>query len=95
MRKPILLLWWLVHYWAATAQVAATPIEINSANLAELEALSGVGTALAARIVAERAKQPFIGWSDAQRRIKGLGPRMAAQLSDQGLTVNGARYVPR
>jgi competence protein ComEA len=70
-------------------------LELNSASLAQLEALGGVGTALAARVIEERSKRPFADWSDAQRRIKGLGPRMAAQLSDQGLTVNGARYMPR
>jgi competence protein ComEA len=74
---------------------AAQPLDLNTATLAQLEALGGVGTALAARVIEERSKRPFADWSDAQRRIKGLGPRMAAQLSEQGLTVNGARYMPR
>lgn len=73
---------------------AGQPLELNTATLAQLEALGGVGTALAARVVEERSKRPFADWSDAQQRVKGLGPRLAAQLSDQGLTINGARYAP-
>ena len=90
-RALMLLLWALFGCVAAAAQ----PLDLNTATLAQLEALGGVGTALAARVIEERSKRPFADWSDAQRRIKGLGPRMAAQLSDQGLTVNGARYGPR
>jgi competence protein ComEA len=73
---------------------AAQPLELNNASLAQLEALGGVGTALAARVIDERAKRPFADWSDAQRRVKGLGPKLAAQLADQGLIVNGAPYAP-
>ena len=82
--------------WAALAAHAALaagqPLDINAASLAQLEALGGVGTALAARIVEERKRRPFTDWADAQQRLKGLGPKLATQLSDQGLTVNGAPY---
>jgi competence protein ComEA len=91
-----------VHWraaWAALAVhavlAAAPPLDINAASLAQLEALGGAGTALAARIVEERARRPFADWSDAQARLKGLGPKLAAQLSDQGLTVNGVPYGRR
>jgi competence protein ComEA len=73
---------------------AAQPLDINTASLAQIEALSGVGTALAARVIEERAKRPFADWPDAQKRVKGLGPKLAAQLSEQGLTVNGVAYGP-
>lgn len=89
-----------MHWRAALAALAAhaalaagEPVEINSATLAQLEALGGVGTALAARILEERARLPFADWADAQKRLRGLGPKLAAQLSDQGLTVNGAPYA--
>jgi competence protein ComEA len=72
----------------------AHALDLNSANLAQLEALGGVGTALAARLIDERSKRAFADWADAQQRVKGLGPKLAAQLSDQGLTINGARYAP-
>ena len=71
---------------------AAQPLDLNTASLAQIEALGGVGTTLAARLIEERAKRPFADWSDAQKRVNGLGPKLAARLSDQGLTVNGVPY---
>jgi|SoiMethySBSTD1v2_1073268.scaffolds.fasta_scaffold262049_2 competence protein ComEA len=73
---------------------ARAALDLNSASLAQLEALGGVGTTLAARMVEARSNQPFTDWADAQRRVKGLGPKVAAQLSEQGLTINGAKYTP-
>jgi competence protein ComEA len=91
-RRAGLLGLWAVA-WALGA-AAAQPLDINTATLAQIEALGGVGTALAARLIEERARRPFVDWSDAQKRVKGLGPKLAAQLSKQGLTVNGAPYTP-
>lgn len=51
------------------------PVDINSAPLAELESLPGIGPVLARRIAASR---PFRGVDDL-RRVDGIGPsRMAA-----------------
>jgi competence protein ComEA len=81
--------------WACRlASAAPLALDLNTASLAQLEALGGVGTALAARMIDERARRPFADWADAQKRLKGLGPKLAAQLSEQGLTVNGAPYAP-
>jgi competence protein ComEA len=90
MRVPAAWTLWLAAAWAAP--VAA--VDLNSASRAELEALGGVGTALAARVVEERARRPFTDWADARRRVNGLGPKLAARLSEQGLTVNGAPFTP-
>lgn len=84
------LLLGLVVGWATGSSAA---LELNEVSLAQLEALGGVGTTLAARMVEERAKRPFADWVDAQKRLKGLGPKVAAQLSQQGLTINGAAYA--
>jgi competence protein ComEA len=86
--------WALIALAAVAGSVSAAgdAVEINSATLAQLEAVGGIGTALAARIVEERARRPFADWRDAQRRLKGLGPSVALRLSEQGLTVNGAPY---
>jgi competence ComEA-like helix-hairpin-helix protein len=55
-------------------------IDLNSASAADLEALPGIGTALASRIVAEReARGPFRGAEDLER-VPGVGRRLAAQL---------------
>ena len=88
------LAWVLAAGVAPPLAGAAQPLDINTASLAQIEALSGVGTALAARVIEERAKRPFADWPDAQKRVKGLGPKLAAQLSEQGLTVNGVAYGP-
>jgi competence protein ComEA len=91
-RRPAMLVASLLAW--ALAAAAGPPLDINTANLAQIEALGGVGTALAARVIEERAKRPFADWPDAQKRVKGLGPKLAAQLSEQGLTVNGVAYQP-
>lgn len=72
----------------------AGALEVNQASLAELEALGGVGTIMAARVVEAREQKPFADWADLRRRVKGVGPTAAARLSAQGLTVNGAPYAP-
>jgi competence protein ComEA len=77
----------------AHASAAPSMLDINSASLAQLEALGGVGTALAAQVIEQRTQRPFADWADAQKRLKGLGPKLAARLSEQGLTVNGAPYA--
>ncbi len=71
---------------------AFAAVDINKASRAELEALPGVGTALAGRVLAERTKAPFKNWNDVIERVKGVGPASAAKLSAAGLTVSNAPY---
>lgn len=83
--------------WLAACALAAAhaqALDLNTASLAQLEALGGIGTGLAARMIDERTRRPFNDWQDAQRRVKGLGSKVAAQLSEQGLTVNGVPFTP-
>jgi competence protein ComEA len=58
-------------------------VDLNRAPLAELEALDGVGPALARRIVAAR---PFATIGDVAR-VRGIGPKRLARLREQGLAV--------
>jgi competence protein ComEA len=52
------------------------PINVNSASIEELTELDGVGTALAARIVEDRARRgPFRNAEDLTR-VSGIGPRI-------------------
>ena len=66
-------------------------LEINEASRAQIEQLDGAGVTMADRMLEERARQPFAGWDDLRKRIKGLGPRRIAQWQAQGVTVNGER----
>lgn len=52
---------------------ARPPIDLNSADLAELQALPGVGPAIAERIVSTRRRQPFGSLEDLLD-VPGIGP---------------------
>ena len=85
---PAICLGALLHAGAALAAV-----DVNQAREADLDGTQGLGPALTARILVERARQRFQDWPDLIARVKGIGPATAARLSDNGLTVNGAPYA--
>jgi competence protein ComEA len=55
------------------------PIDVNQADLDELQKLPGIGPRLAQRIVDERAKSPFRSVEDL-RRVSGIGPKILERL---------------
>ena len=67
-------------------------VEVNKAKEAELDGVRGLGPALTARILKAREKGPFRSWEEFIARVPGIGPTRAAQLSGQGLTVDGQSY---
>ena len=71
------------HAWA---------LDINTATEADLDGLKGIGPAMSGAMLTERQKSLFKDWADLRRRVKGLGEKKAAQLSAEGLTVNGKAY---
>ncbi len=74
----------------AVPALAASAIDINKADKAALESVTGIGPAMADRILAERKKGgAFKDWNDVGFRVKGIGPAASAKLSGAGLTVNG------
>ena len=76
-----------------TPQLKPAPLDVNTAGRADLESLPGIGPALAERLLAARAQAPFSDWTDLRRRVHGIGPKLAARLSDQGLRVHGLAWA--
>lgn len=80
---------------AAAAMVASmglafAQVDVNKADAAALDAVKGVGPAMSKLILDERAKGgDFKDWSDFAKRVKGVGDKRAAKLSQAGLVVAG------
>ncbi|MGI4850100.1 MAG: ComEA family DNA-binding protein [Janthinobacterium lividum] len=68
---------------------AAAQVDVNKATVAELDGLPGIGPAASKAILEERKKGNFKDWADLEARVKGVGERSAAKLSQAGLTVDG------
>lgn len=94
MAMPARLRHGLLALLLALSATAASALDINDANQAQLERLKGIGPALSTRILAQREQGPFKDWADLLARVSGLGPALAKRLSGAGLTVNGQPYAP-
>ena len=85
----------LFAFFAAMSLVAAfAAVDVNKGSEAELDGIKGIGPATSKQIMAERKKAEFKNWDDLISRVKGLGDKTAAKLSEGGLTVGGASYKP-
>ena len=93
MRKLFVALFALIALLIATASLAA--IDVNTATEAELDGVKGIGPALSGKILKARQQGPFKDWADLMQRVKGIQPKSARQLTEAGLTVNGAGYATR
>ena len=62
-------------------QKLAFPININTANEKELDALPGIGPAIARRIVEYRSSQPFMKIEDIMQ-VKGIGEKKFAKIKE-------------
>lgn len=70
--------------------LAFAGVEVNKADQAALDGIKGIGPAKSKAILDERSKNgEFKDWADFQKRVKGIGDKVAAKLSSEGLTVNG------
>ena len=58
------------------------PVDLNTATLAELEELPGIGPTLAAAIIAERDRRGGFGSVDDLRSVRGIGDARFADLRD-------------
>lgn len=57
------------------------PLDVDVADAGSLEALPGIGPALARRIVDDRAQRGAFGSLEAFGRVRGVGPRLLERLS--------------
>lgn len=71
---------------------AAQTLDVARAREVDLDGLRGLGPATTQRMLHERERQPFRDWQDLMKRVPGIGPKKAAQLSAQGLRVQGQPY---
>lgn len=74
---------------AVSSGVAFAQVDVNKADAAALDGVKGVGPSMSKAILDERAKGEFKDWTDLQGRVKGMGEKKAAKLSEAGLVVNG------
>ena len=74
----------------AAMSFAFAQVDVNKADAAALDAVKGVGPAMSKAILDERAKGgDFKDWPDLAKRVKGVGDKRAAKLSQAGLVVAG------
>lgn len=73
----------------ASTGFAFAQVDVNKADAAALDAVKGVGPSMSKAILDERSKGEFKDWADFQKRVKGVGDKKAAKLSEAGLQVNG------
>nr|WP_315252778.1 helix-hairpin-helix domain-containing protein [uncultured Duganella sp.] len=86
MYKKLLL---AVATLLATMTFAWAQVDVNKADEAALDSVRGLGPAKTKAILEERKKGEFKDWSDFEARVKGIGAKNAARLSEAGLQVNG------
>jgi competence protein ComEA len=85
--RPALMAWSFM-----LLAVGAQALEVNQANVAELDGLKGMGPTLSAKVLKAREQAPFQSWQDLMQRTAGLRHAKAQQFSEQGLTVNGQPF---
>lgn len=73
----------------ATMNLAFAQVDVNKADAAALDSVTGIGPAKSKAILDERSKGPFKDWADFEARVKGVGEKNAQRLSAAGLVVNG------
>ena len=64
-----------------SSAAARGPVDLDRATEAELDALPGIGPALARRIIENRTSSGPFGSLDALQEVRGIGPALAANLA--------------
>jgi competence protein ComEA len=83
----------------STAGPVAAAVDANTASADALRGVSGIGPAIAKRIVEERRHGPYRSLDDLQARVKGVGESSVRRFAAGGLVVadgasSSARAAP-
>ncbi|CAJ0793365.1 hypothetical protein LMG7141_02785 [Ralstonia condita] len=74
---------------------ASAAVDVNTADQASLESLSGIGPKRSKVILEERAKNgPYKDAADFKARVSGIGDKTLAKLQNDGLTFGKASPAP-
>lgn len=65
----------------------ALALDANVASQSELESIRGIGPAIAARIIAERERGPYVDLDDLRDRVRGVGAASLRRMAEAGLEV--------
>jgi competence protein ComEA len=83
----------LALFAALSLSAAFAAVDVNKGTEAELDSIKGIGPAKSRLIIAERKNGEFKSWDDFIARVKGVGDKVAARYSAEGLTVGGTSYA--
>lgn len=90
IRLRALLLAFITVFAVSGCQRA--PVELNTAKRKDLETVKEIGPRMSEAIVYERKRGgEFKDWNDFITRVKGVGAKSAAQMSADGLIINGQK----
>jgi len=74
------------------ALLAHAAVDVNTASVADLDSVKGIGPGTSSKIIEARQAAKFKDWTDFTTRVKGIGEKRAEKLSGAGLTVNGEAF---
>jgi competence protein ComEA len=77
---------------ALSASLAFAAVDVNTASVADLDSIKGIGPGTSTKIMEARKTAKFKDWGDFIARVPGVGDKRAVQLSEAGLTVNGQAF---
>jgi competence protein ComEA len=77
---------------ALGASLTFAAVDVNTATVADLDSIKGIGPGTSSKIVDARKASKFKDWGDFIARVPGIGDKRAVKLSGEGLTVNGEAF---
>ena len=70
---------------ASLALIAHAAVDVNTASVADLDSVKGIGPGTSAQIIEARNSAKFKDWADFTGRVKGIGDKRAVILRNHGV----------